>query len=360
MKIFKRLNDDIKITGTKYTAALLAVFIIGSIIIILQGEDPLNAFTLILKGAFGSIINFGSTLRYTLPCILIATAAAIAFKSGVFNLGLEGQLYFGALIAAVVGYSIELPPIFHVTACLLAAGLAGMLYAMIPALLKLFFNVSELITTLMLNFIAVLLTEYITMWWIYDGISSLGSNAIATPTVYSSARLPIIIKGTSASYGILIALAIAVLVYLFYKHTIKGYELKQVGENLKFAKVGGINTVKNFIAIFLISGFISGLCGGIEVMGSYGRFTANFASNMGWDGIMVAYIANNNPIAIVIVSFIWGAIRSGALHMERVTTLNKLTVNILQMLFVLFVSIDYEMLIGKLRKFKKKKTQEEI
>jgi len=354
MKIFKIINDETKITCIKYIFALIAVFIIGSILIFLQGEGPFNAFSLILKGAFGSILNFGSTLRYTLPCILIATSAAIAFKSGVFNLGLEGQLYFGALVAAVVGYSYELPSVIHITICLLAAGLAGMLYALIPALLKLLLNVSELITTLMFNFIALLLTEYITMWWIYDGVSSLGSNAIATPTVFSTARLPLVIKGTSASYGIFIALFIALLVYLFYKYTIKGYELKQVGENIKFAKVGGINTKMSFISIFLISGFIAGLCGGIEVSGSFGRFTANFASNMGWDGIMVAYIANNNPISIVIVSFLWGALKSGALNMERLTELNKLTVNILQMLFVLFVSVDYRVLLDKVKISKKK------
>lgn len=353
MKKFQGISNNI----IRYGAALLAVILIGSVLIYVQGENPAVAFREIFEGAFSSVINFGNTLRYTMPCLMVGIAASIALKSGVLNFGLEGQLYFGALVSAVVGYSIELPPVLHVTACLLAAGIAGLLYALLPALIKLFFNVNELITTLMLNFVATLLTEYITLWWIYDGASSLGSNAVATPTIYDSARLPNMIKGTSASYGIVIAVVIAILVSIFFKYTIKGYEFKQVGEALKFAKIGGVSVVKNFVSIFLVSGFVAGLCGGIETIGSYGRFTANFTSTIGWDGVMIAFIAKQNPIAVIFVSFIWGALQAGALNMERVTSLDKLTVNIIQMLFVLFVSINYKILINEIKSIFSKKVK---
>ncbi|HOJ00139.1 MAG TPA: ABC transporter permease [Anaerolineaceae bacterium] len=354
MKRSLKINDEIKNSVIKYIAAFLAVIVIGSMLILLQGENPFNAFREIYKGALGTKISFGSSLRYAMPCILVGIAASIAFKAGIFNMGVEGQLYFGALVAAVVGYSYKFPPIIHIFLCLLAAGLAGLMYAFFPAILKLFFNVSELITTLMLNFMAKLLTEYITMWWIGHGVSNLGSNAIATPKIYDSAVLPNLIKGTSASYGIIIAVLIALVVAIFYKYTIKGYELKQVGENLKFAKIGGVNAKSSFVSIFLLSGFIAGISGGVEVLGSYFRFTAQFASNMGWDGIMIAFIANKNPIAIVLVSFLWGALKAGSLNMERLTSLNKLTVNILLMLFVLFVSVDYKVLFKEIQSIFKK------
>lgn len=352
MKHLLKINNEVKSSIIKYAFAFLAVIVLGSILIYVQGENPLQAFLQIFKGALGSKINIGSTLRYAMPCILVGIAASIALKAGIFNMGVEGQLYVGALVAAVIGYSFELPPIVHVILCLLLAGLAGLVYAFFPAILKLFCNVNELISTLMLNFIAVLLTEYITMWWIGHGISNLGSNAIATPKIYDSAVIPNLIKGTSASYGVIIAIIIAVIVAIFYKYTIKGYELKQVGENLRFAKIGGVNAKRSFISIFLISGFFAGISGGIEVLGSFFRFTAGFAGNVGWDGIMIAFIAKENPIAIVIVSLLWGGLKAGSLNMERLTSLNKLTVNILLMLFVLFISLDYKILFKEIRKMK--------
>ncbi|WP_343250695.1 ABC transporter permease [Diplocloster hominis] len=349
MKKKWKINEEAESNLIRYAAALLAVLLIGTVLIAVQGENPGKAFAEILKGAFGSKINIGNTLRHTMPCILTAIAAAVAFKSGVNNLGLEGQIYFGALTAAVLGYAFKLPPGVHVIVCLLASGAAGMLYALLPAMLKLIFRVDELISTLMFNFIAVLLTEYITMWWIMGGRGSDGSNAISTPPMAASARLPGLIQGSSASLGIVFALLVAVLVYLFYRYTVKGYELKQVGENIRFARAYGIPVARTFLGIFLMSGFISGLCGGIEMSGSYGSFTAKFITNMGWDGILIAYIARQNPIAIVVVSFLWGALRAGSLQMERMTSLNKLTVNIIQMLFVLFAAIDYKALFDHMR-----------
>lgn len=335
-------NSDISFDIVRYLVSVVAVLFIGSILIFIQGENPVYAMSLILRGAFGNPVGFGSTVRYAMPCIILATAAAMAFQAGVNNLGLEGQLYFGSLVAAVIGYKFNLPVGLHLITCLLGAGAAGLLWGLIPALLKLLANVDELISTLMANFIATLLTEYIVMWWIMGGKASAGSNAISTPSISDNARLPTLIPGTSSSYGIIIAILVAIAVYVFYKYTIKGYELRQVGENIRFARIGGINIKASFLLIFMASGFLSGLAGGVEITGSYYKFTANYAKNMGWNGIMIAYICNKNPLAIIFVSFIWGALQAGALNMERNTDLNKLTINILQMLFVLFISVDYK------------------
>jgi len=342
------INGEAKSAMLKYCISIGLTLVFGCILITAQGEKPLRAMGYILQGSFGSVMNIGNTIRWIISSLLVGAAATIAFKSGVANMGIEGQIYIGALSAAVIGYSIELPPGLHAIACLLVASIMGMLYALIPALLRLYFKINELITTLVLNFIAKDLTEYITMWVIMGGQQAANVSAsIATPRILKSAQLPIIIKSTTANIGIFIALAVLLIVAFFYKYTLEGYELTQIGQNMNFARMGGVNITRSFLMAFLISGFISGLCGGIEITGAYYRFTSSFSNNLGWDGIMIARVSNNNPIAVIFVSIIWGGLKQGAMNMERMTSLNRLIVIIIQMLFVLFVSIDYDSIINK-------------
>lgn len=353
-----KISGEGKGTILRYSISIILTLLFGCILIAIQGESPLVAVGYIIEGAFGSKINIGNTIRWVISSLMVGGAATVAFKSGIFNLGIEGQLYMGALSAAIIGYSLELPQGVHVIACLLAASIAGMLYALIPALLRMYFKINELVTTLIFNFIAKYLTEYITMWVIMGGEQSAnGSASITTPQIFNTARLSTIIKGTTSNTGIFIALGIILLIAFIYKYTVEGYEFIQIGQNMNFARMGGVNINKSFILVFLMSGLISGMGGGIEVTGSYYRFTPNFSNNLGWDGIMITRVANNNPIAVIAVSIIWGALKQGSLHMERMTTLNRLVVIIIQMLFVLFVSIDYDSIFNRWKeKTKAKKT----
>lgn len=351
MKVIKKINlsDDLRSEVVRYLAALLCVIAVGAVLIAAQGVDPLKAFGTIIKGAFGSKAGFGSTLRYMMPCTMLGIAAAVAFKTGVFNMGIEGQMYFGSLVAALVGYNIALPAGVHTFVCILAGGIAGVLWGLIPALAKMFFNVSEMVVTMMMNYIALLLTEYIVQWVILGGMNVAGTTVLETKDVLETARLPVLIKGTSASTGLFIAIAVAIAVYILFKYTFLGYELKQVGENIKFSKVGGVNVKKTFLLIFIISSFISGVVGSVEIVGPFRRFSANYAGNMPWEGIMISFISKHKPLAIIVVSFIWGALRTGAMSMERTMPISKMTVYILQMLFVLFVSVDFNMIGEKLK-----------
>ena len=206
-----------------------------------------------------------------------------------------------------------------------------------------------MITTLMLNYIAVLLTEYFT--YIVMGISAAGDSlALSTPPIADTARLTNLIPKTNASTGVLIAVALVIVIFMVYRYTVIGYELKQVGENRRFARIGGVNVTKTFLAIFLLSGFVAGLCGSIEVQGTYGKFTASFSNNLGWDGIMIAMIAGNHPITVLGVAVIWGILKAGSLHMERMCDVNRLTVLLIQALFVLFITVDYRKLFGAVKR----------
>lgn len=273
-------------------------------------------------------------------------------------------MYMGAIVSGYIGYAFELPAGIHAVVCLLGAGIAGAVWVLIPAFMRLFFQINEYVTTMMMNFIACLLADFFVVWYV---IPSLGitSPTIKTPDIAMGARLPNLIPGTSSSWGYIIGLLVAVAVYVLYKYTIKGYELKQVGENLMFAKVGGVNVKKTFLSIFVISGFVAGLCGGVEVTGGYNKYISNFSTSMGWEGIMIADISGHKPVALILVSLVWGALKTGAMYMERSTSLNRLTVNLLQMIFVLLVAVDYEAILAYIRnrrqsKYNVMKAKEEV
>lgn len=340
-----RLRADV----VKYVLAFGAVALAGTLLIRFQGGDPAQAYAAIAQGICGSPSAIGNSIRWITPCIFTGISATVAFKSGVMNLGIEGQLYVGAFAATLVGLYAPLPNALLPLACLLAGGLCGLLYALIPALIKLFFQIDEMIVTLMLNYVALWVTEYFTK--VVKGISSNNnSKAMATPLIQEGAELTRLIERTNASTGIFIALALIAAVFVVYRFTTVGYEMKQVGANLRFARVGGVRTTRLFLSIFLASGFIAGLCGAVEILGVYGKFAPSFASNIGWDGVMIAMISQNSPIGVGVVSLLWGSLKAGALQMERMTSTNRLTVELIQALFVLFVTVDYAKVLQKLRK----------
>lgn len=325
----------------KYLIAFALSAGIGSIIILLQGGDAGAAFGAILQGALGGSSAITKSIRWITPCIISGVAATIAFKSGVNNLGTEGQIYIGAFVAAVAGYAIKIPHVPHVLVILLLAAIGGMLYALVPALLRLFLNVNEMVTTLMLNYVATLLTDVLTRQLMhFDGSTS--PDQVATPPLLPTGRLTQLFPPYQATTGIFIAVALALSVFFIYKYTIKGYELKQVGGNISFARQGGVKVARTYLATFLLSGMIAGICGAVEIMGPHGRFRSSFANNLGWDGIMIALIAKNDPIAVIVVGTVWGLIKNGTFAMERVTDTSRVVISLIQALFVLFVTIDYK------------------
>lgn len=350
---FKTSNSGI----VNYLISMLFVVIIASILIIIQGSNPIIAFLEMFKGAFNSKAAISSSIRWAIPVIIASQAAVVAHRSGINNLGLEGQIYFGALATALVGAFVSLPPLLHIPLAIIAGGLAGLLYALIPALLKKIFKIDEMITTLMFNYIAILLTEFIVLQMM--GLNS-GTNPdlIATPEIKDSAVLKLLFPPYQASIGIFIAILIALLVYTLYRRFRIGYEWKMIGDNYKFSKYGGIKVVTKYLLVFLISGFIAGICGGLEILGPHRRFRSNFSTNLGWDGIMVALIAKNKPIPTLFVAILWGFIKAGSLSMERMTSVNRIIVTLVQALFVLFVTIDIKgKIINKIRKNKLSKEE---
>ena len=353
MKIKKIFSESVN-----YIVSIILVLIVSSILILIQGSSPIEAFSEIVKGAVGSKSAIASSIRWSTPVIISATAAVIAQKSGINNLGIEGQIYFGAFTSALVAAFVEGPGYLVIPLAILAGAVSGLLYAVLPAVLKFYWNIDEMITTLMLNYAAIQFTEYFTMMIMGLG-SGTNPDLIATPEIAETAQLTKIMPPYQASTGIFIALALVVVVFILYKYTRIGYEWKIIGRNKNFAKYGGVKQKINFFAIFLLSGAIAGVCGATEILGPHLRFRTNFSTNLGWDGIMVALVARNNPIAAAFVAIIWGMIKAGSLSMERMTSVNRILVTLVQALFVLFVTLDFKALIKDKKIRMRTKTKKE-
>ena len=275
----------------------------GGLFVLLTGNSPWVAFQVLLKAGFGCASSDNcavlTTLQFATPLILMGLSAAVAFRVGIFSIGQMGQMLLGAAAANWIASRFALPPVIHPLMALLAAILFGMLYALLPAIFKLHFNINEILSTILLNYIALYLIGFIP--------SGYGH------WIPESARLPSLTPTTKLNIGFFIAIAIVVLSMIWFYRTASGYEARMSGDNITFAKFGGIHSIKAIYTGMLISGALAGLAGGIEILGVHYRFVSNFTSSDVFDGVMVALLGSAHPLGIVFSSFILGGVRLAAM-----------------------------------------------
>ncbi|MGI6576971.1 MAG: ABC transporter permease [Eubacteriales bacterium] len=314
--------------------SLLLVFLVSSVILLFSGYSPIAAYGAMFRGAFGDIGKIADTLGTATPLILTGLAVAVAMKGGVINIGCEGQLYVGAMAAAVTGIYVEgLPGLLHIPLCLLAAMVAGGLWAALAGWLKVKLQTNEVIVTIMLNYIAIYLTDYLVTYWVKaDGM------VVKTPNVQNSALLMKLFPHSRLTIGFIIAVAITVFLYWMLKKTVFGFELQAMGFNRAAAETGGVNLGKCFMATMLISGALAGLAGAVEVLGIHKYFIKGFSPGYGYDGLSIAVLGHNSPFGVAISAILFGALRSGATMMDRATNIPGDFVVIMQALIILFVA----------------------
>ena len=314
--------------------AILFAFIAGAAVLYVTGYSPVEAYAAMARGAFGDVFGIGQTLMQATPIIFTSIAFLVSYKAGLFNIGAEGQFLMGAIASAVVGIYLEgLPWIIHAPLTLIAGMLAGGLWGLIPALLKTRFEAHEVITTMMLSYVAQFLTSYLVNYpfkapgWV--------SQTVRLP---ASAELARILPPTQLSAGIYIAVALVAVIWFLLKRTILGYELRAIGLNPTAAENAGIRINRGIIISLVISGAIAGLGGAVEIMGVHKRFIDGFSPGYGWDGLAVALVGGLNPVGSMLASILFGALRSGGMIMARSTGV-PLDINILlQGLVILFVA----------------------
>ena len=326
-------------SAQKYINLLLTIvisLIIGAVIIALIGENPAAAYLQLLKGAFVGKLNFGTTLQMFTPLLLTSVAFVVSSKVGVFNVGVEGELYLGAIAAAWAGYNFtSLPGPIHILLCFGLAMLVGALWAWIPAVLKANWRVNEVCVTILMNYVAMLLTSYLV-----NGPFSAKTGVPQTPSVAKNVTLAAIMKPSQANTGLFIGIiAVAFIFWLMYSTTV-GYKLRTVGMNQQHAAYIGINPKNTIIMGMMISGCIGGLAGCIETLGVYGYFLDNFSAGIAFNGMLAALIVKNDLKMIPVMSFFFAALGSGALGMDRFTGVPKSIVDTIVAVFIIFACME--------------------
>jgi len=283
-------------------AAIIGL-LVGGLFVLLTGNSPIEAFQVLLRAGYGcesgSNCAVLTTLQYATPLILVGLSSAVAFRAGLFSIGQMGQMALGAAASNWIASRFSLPPVIHPTVALLAAVLFGMVYAILPAILKLHFNINEILSTILLNYIAVYLIGFIP--------SGYGH------WIPESARLPSLTPTTKLNLGFFLALLILALSLIWLYRTATGYEVRMSGDNAIFSKYGGIKARRAIYVGMLISGALAGLTGGIEILGVHFRFVSNFTGSDVFDGVMVALLGFCHPIGILFSSFILGGVRLAAM-----------------------------------------------
>lgn len=335
MNVLKRAKDFlVKSEIMLSLTALLLSLLVSSVVIVIAGYSPFEAYGAMLKGAFGSSYYLAQTVGTAIPLIFSGLAMAIAAKVGVFNIGIEGQMIVGSLAAALAGtYVTGLPAWLHLPLCILVAMAAGGLWAMVAAALKNALHINEVILTIMLNYIAMYIVEYLVNYpFRAEGM------VIRTEEIQPTAALTTLVPHTRLYTGIFLALFAAVIIWLVLKKLRFGYELRAVGSNPDAAEAAGINKKKYVLWAMFLSGALAGIGGAGEVLGFYGYYISSMTSGYGFDGIAIATMGRNNPFGTVLAAMLFGALRNGATGMNRSTSIPGEFIQVLQALVILFVS----------------------
>jgi simple sugar transport system permease protein len=321
--------------------AVFTALVIGAIIIWATGKDAVAAYIGLWQGAVGSPQAIADTIVRSTPFIIAGLAVGLGFKAGLFNIGAEGQLYAGSILAVLVGFSLQgLSPFIHIPLAIAAGALGGFLWGAIPGFLKARTGAHEVINTIMLNYVAILLTE----WLIRSRDPVLlgdpaDTSSSRTPLIADSAKLPAL-PGTDLHAGILMAGLLVLLVYwLLYRTTI-GFELRTVGTNPAAARYAGMSVPRTIILAMGLSGMLAGLAGAGEVLGLEHTLKADFFSGLGFDAIAVALLARSNPFGIIASGLLWGGLLTGARLMQVRAELSIDMIKIVQALIIMFVAAD--------------------
>lgn len=316
--------------------AILASFVIGGIIIYAMGYDAILAYKSMTLGSFSSLRTIADTLNKATPIVLTGLSYAIAKRCGLINLGAEGQVYIGALATVIVAAYLDIRPAFLQTVLALMAGfLAGAAYGGLVVLLKNKFGATEVITTIMFNYIARYFCAFLVSGPLKNTHSSY--NSPQSWTVPDDVKLPVLLNGTRLHIGLLIAIVAIVFYFVFLWKTGKGYEMRVVGLNARAAEYAGMHVKRNGLLSMLLAGGFSGLAGAVELLGVQFILRDGFASTIGFDGVAVALLGETTPIGIAISSLLFGIIRNGSNKMQITAKVPSEVVYIIQGLIILFI-----------------------
>jgi simple sugar transport system permease protein len=318
------------------SAAFVALALVA-IPVVAAGGSPLDAYGLMLQGAFGSMFALSETLNRATPLIFTGLAAAVAFRARLWNIGAEGQLYMGALAAVLVGSGfLQLPGPVMIPAIMIAGFIAGGLMMVVPTLLKQRFGADEVVITLLLNFVVILFVQMLIEGPLKDPLAMGWPQSVP---LLPDAKLDKLVPRLRMHWGLVIGLVSALLVWLMVKKTVLGFEIKAVGENKPAARFAGIPVNATMLKVALISGGLAGLAGVSEVAGVKGYLSGDLSPGFGYSGIVVAMLAGLSPIGSVLAAIFIAAVFVGADSMSRATGISNYLADLVVALSLLCVLV---------------------
>lgn len=328
----RRLGRGVSVPVVSVVLALL----IGAIILIVSGAAPIDAYRALVVGAFGTETALQRTLEKATPLIFSGLAVAFAFKAGLFNIGAQGQLLFGAITAAAIGFGVTgLPAIVHAPLALLGGAVAGGLFGAIPGALKTYTGAHEVITTIMLNYVAINMTDYLADGPLKD--PSPGNIVARTPAILSSAEIPAV---GPIPLGFVIAIIMAAAAWWLLWHTTLGYEIRTVGLNPSAADYAGMRVSWTIIFTMILSGLLAGVGGAVETQGVIGRYQPGFNVGLGFDGITIALLGRTNPFGVIPAALLVGAMRAGSSQMQFSAGVATEIIDVILAVLLFFVTAD--------------------
>lgn len=326
-----RLVDSAKLVLVVLVACLLV-----SAIILLVSEEPATAIYSFFIGPFTSLRRIGNVLEGAIPLIFTALAVIIIFRAGQFSMISEGSFFIGILGAMMIGISWNPGPFLHPLVALIAAGALGGIAASVPALLKLKWNVSEVVTSIMMNYVIQFFVIYMVNYHFREPLAS----SLASLLIHDTARLPVIIPGTKVHMGLIFALVFCALTWIFLFRTKPGFQIRLVGDNASFSQYVGISAPLVMVMAQVVAGVVAGIGGGIEFLGMYTRFKWTSSPGYGWTGIAVALLARSNPAMVPIAALFIAYLDVGSGIMARSSDVSSEIVLIIQGVIMLMIAAD--------------------
>lgn len=330
------MNREIRFEALRTLVAISTAVLIGFGIILLISEQPLEAISTFLLGPIRSLRYIGNVVELAIPLMFAGLAMAVVFQASLFNLGGEGVFFMSATMASAIAIFLKLPAFVHQPLAIFTGGVVGMLIMAIPGFFKAKWNASELVTSLMLNSILLGIGQYIMNYHLRD----VTATAVISVKYETTAVLSRILPGTRLHSGLIIALFMVLLVYVFMYRTKWGYEIRITGMNKRFADYSGINTFKVIILAHLLAGLIAGMGGAIETLGMHQKFEWTGLPGYGFDGALVAMLARNKPGGVVASALFLAYIRVGADMVARLSDVPSEMVFILQGIIILLISAE--------------------
>lgn len=315
--------------------AVLAALLAGAGLIAVAGVNPWKAYEALFGGAFFEYYGLASTLAKMSPILLAGLAVILPLRLGLLNIGAEGQIYMGGLFSSMAALLLpDMSPYLQIPLCVLAGALGGGVWGLIPGYLKAYRGVNEVIITILLNFIAINLVSYV----VGGPMMQEGAPYPYSEEIREDLWLPSIMPQTDAHVGVLIGIALCLVTYFVFRFTTVGFGLGMIGKNPTAARYSGIHVQRNIVAVMFVAGAIGGLAGTFEVLGLKHRLYHLFSPGYGFDGIVVAFLAQMSPLMAPLAAFFLSGLKVGGLIMQRAVGLESTVVEAIQGLVIIFVA----------------------